>query len=274
MRRWIRKHPPRPLVRTSWRNELLLLVLQSEEVRQRRREQLLLDVLVLLLLGLAAVVRDRAHVRRAPQLALVVSEEAHQPVALGSVRAHLRAVPRGVEPALKDPVSILARVAALARPFPVVRTRHRRVVVLPWVSPSSLLSRVSKRALRPVVRTCPRTGLHLEVVHAKVVARELRALDIKYRLVRVARIVWVVVFVMLLLLLVCRCERVHLCGINTDTSSFLSSSSLFLFVSSLETKNSRCSRFQTTSKLKELSTFFPKPKVSLSLVPSKASRGS
>ena len=46
MRRWIRKHPPRPLVRTSWRNELLLLVLQSEEVRQRRREQLLLDVLV------------------------------------------------------------------------------------------------------------------------------------------------------------------------------------------------------------------------------------
>jgi len=255
MRRWIRKHPPRPLVRTSWRNELLLLVLQSEEVRQRRREQLLLDVLVLLLLGLAAVVRDRAHVRRAPQLALVVSEEAHQPVALGSVRAHLRAVPRGVEPALKDPVSILARVAALARPFPVVRTRHRRVVVLPWVSPSSLLSRVSKRALRPVVRTCPGTRLHLEVVHAKVVARKLRALDIKYRLVRVARIVWVVVFVMLLLLLmlvllmlVCRCERVHLCGMNTDTSPFslllllsLSSSPLW------KQKNSRCSRFQTTS---------------------------
>ena len=67
-------------------------------------------------------------------------------------------------------------------PFPVVRARYGRVVVLPRVTAPGLLSGVGKRTLRPVVRPRSRARLHLELVHTKVVRAERR--------VRYVRVSW------------------------------------------------------------------------------------
>jgi hypothetical protein len=117
-----------------------------------------------------------------------------------------------VQPALEDAVSVLARVSALARSLPVVRARHGRVIELARVSPARLLPRVGEGALGPVVRARARASLHLEVIHAKVVAGELRTLDVKDWLGRVPpiRVVILVIaaLVIVLLLLMYR-ERIH-----------------------------------------------------------------
>mmetsp|Transcript_4924 Transcript_4924/g.14740 ORF Transcript_4924/g.14740 Transcript_4924/m.14740 type:complete len:281 (+) Transcript_4924:2211-3053(+) len=179
---------------------LQLLVLQRKQVRQGQGEELVGAEVVQGGAPGGGVARSRwgcagfagldgyrhaGRLRRVPQLLVVVGEEAHGPVAARPVRAHLRPVPRGVEPALEHAVGVLAGVAPLARPLPVVRAGLRRVRVLPRVPPPGLLARVGERALGPVMRPCSGARLHLELVHPKVVRAERRVRDVRVRRRRV-----------------------------------------------------------------------------------------
>ena len=77
-----------------------------------------------------------------------------------------------MEPALEHAVSELARVTFAAMPLAEFRARGAGVVVLPGVSPASLLGGVGERALRPVVGPATWTVADLELEHSEVVGRE------------------------------------------------------------------------------------------------------
>ena len=93
----------------------------------------------------------RTVLRQNPELLRRVGEEAHPPPATGAVLARLRAVTRGVEPALEDAVRVLARVAFLAISLAEIGARRAGVVILPRVTAARLLPRVGVRTLRPVM---------------------------------------------------------------------------------------------------------------------------
>jgi len=99
-----------------------------------------------------------------------VREEAHATAATGAVLARLRAVARGVQPALEDAVRELARVTFLAAPLAELRTRRAGVVELARVAAARLLAGMRVRTLGPVVRPATCASTYLELVHAEVVA--------------------------------------------------------------------------------------------------------
>ena len=149
----------------------------------------------------------------------MVREETNQPVTSRPIRAHLRPVSCRVEPALEHSVSVLARVPALASSFPIVWARHGRVVEFTRVSPACFLSRVSERTLGPVVRTSARASLHFEVIHAKVVAGELRTFDVKDGLGRVSPVCVVILVIdTLMTVLLMNRESIHLLSFSLGCS--------------------------------------------------------
>lgn len=76
-----------------------------------------------------------------------------------------------MQPALEDAMRELAVITAAARPTAVLRADGPRVVVLPGVPAAGLLSRMSKRAVGPVVAAAAGAPPHLELKHAEVVRR-------------------------------------------------------------------------------------------------------
>ncbi|RDX98390.1 hypothetical protein CR513_18697, partial [Mucuna pruriens] len=77
-----------------------------------------------------------------------------------------------MQPALKHPMSIFTHVSAPTSPFPKIRARHTAVMKLPRISPSSILSRMNKWALSPIMRICPGTRSHLERKHPKLIGND------------------------------------------------------------------------------------------------------
>mmetsp|Transcript_11678 Transcript_11678/g.30212 ORF Transcript_11678/g.30212 Transcript_11678/m.30212 type:complete len:425 (+) Transcript_11678:221-1495(+) len=190
------------------RVNLLLLwcrrLLQGRVVAEAAGDLLLL---LRLLQGRGLQVGGARGVGGTPELALVVREEAHEPLAAVQVRAHLGAVAARGEPALKDAVRVLARVAPLAGALPVVRARHRRVPRGPRVPSPGLLARVRERALCPVVRARSWASAHFELVHPEVRGRELGGVHIENRLL--GPLLILLMTLLRLVLLLVRRERVH-----------------------------------------------------------------
>jgi hypothetical protein len=98
-----------------------------------------------------------------------VSKKAHPSVTTGTIFAEPCPILSWVKPALKYSMSIFTHVPTSASPFSKIRAWHTAVMKLPGVSPSSILSRMNKRTLSPIMRVCPRTRTDLERKHAEFI---------------------------------------------------------------------------------------------------------
>jgi hypothetical protein len=99
-----------------------------------------------------------------------VSEKADLTATTRAVLAWLSPVTSRLELALEDSVSELARVPFPATPSSEIGAGRAGVVVLSWVPSASLLTRMSVRTFRLVVRPYTCAPPDLELVHEKIVA--------------------------------------------------------------------------------------------------------
>jgi len=110
--------------------------------------------------------------RKNTQLTWRVSEEADLPLTILAVLASLGPIPGRVQPALKHTMSKLAVVPTRTRPGPpVLRTDSAGIVVATRVTATSLLARVGKWAVGPVVAAAAGALTDLELVHPELVRR-------------------------------------------------------------------------------------------------------
>lgn len=109
---------------------------------------------------------------RGPQLVRRVSKETDLSGAQQARIADARAVTRRVEPILKHPVRVLARVALIADAVAERRADYGGVGIPTRVAALSLLSAMRVGAVGPVVGTHSRAALDFVGVHPEVVRGE------------------------------------------------------------------------------------------------------
>lgn len=100
-----------------------------------------------------------------------MSKEADLSLTVLAVLACLGPVPGRVKPALKHSMSELTGIPAATTSTAIRRTDRAGVVMLPGISPASLLSRMSKRTVGPVMAAATSTPTNLELVHPEMVGR-------------------------------------------------------------------------------------------------------
>lgn len=109
--------------------------------------------------------------RQHTELTRRVSKEADLSLTVLAVLACLGPVPGRVKPALKHSMSELTGITAATTTTAIRRTDRAGVVMLPGISPASLLSRMSKRTVGPVMAAATSTPTNLELVHPEMVRR-------------------------------------------------------------------------------------------------------
>jgi len=80
-----------------------------------------------------------------------VGKETHPPAATGAILARLSTVTSRVEPALENPMRVLACVTLLATPLAKIGARRAGVVILSGITAASLFAGVGVRTLGPVM---------------------------------------------------------------------------------------------------------------------------
>lgn len=100
-----------------------------------------------------------------------VSEKTNLSLAVLTVLASFSSITRRVKPALKNTMSKLTGISAVASAASKLRTNFTGVVILPRVSPASLFTRMGKRAVSPVMTTATSAAANLKLIHPEMIRR-------------------------------------------------------------------------------------------------------
>jgi hypothetical protein len=98
-----------------------------------------------------------------------VGEKTDSPRTIKAIFTKPSSILSRMKPTLKHSMSIFTCITSPARTLPEIRARYTAVMIPAWISPPSILTRMCKWALSPIMRICPRTRADLKGEHSELI---------------------------------------------------------------------------------------------------------